>query len=112
MKPISAKSNRGSISMTADKDPIEATQRVIDNHAEPKVLYLGGDYGPLEARVLASLIKGAEGPVIIKASRSGQIAGLFDVLRDAEPIQPEMKPDGRSLAYLKHDRTKRHGRRR
>lgn len=96
----------------SEEDRIEATQRVIDDHAEPKVLYLGGDYGRLEAIALAMLIEKSRSPVIITTESSGQIAGLFDVLRDVEPIQSEMKPDGRSLAYLKHDRTKRHGRRR
>ena len=95
----------------------EAMKRLVSNE---QVIFVGADtdYATIERRVLAAMAM--DGEVFIDfESPGGYIDGssfakqrLCDIVKEPEPPGPPMKQNGRSAAYLKHDRTKQHKRRR
>lgn len=99
-----------------DKYALDATQRLIDNTTGTPdyiVITAGMDFAKLELLVLASMV--AHGQVYIDLdTSSGMIEGrrFYPMLEpDLDPPAEPKKQNGRSAAYLKHDRSKRHGRR-
>lgn len=82
-------------------------------HEGRRYFVLSGDYSRLEAHLLASLIHESADPVVLDLGPGGgQIAGLFGYRFPVEPSAPAVKQNGRSAAYLQHDKTKQHRRRR
>ena len=96
---------------------------------EPKsevlVFHLSSDLSQIELYALGALLheSGAKQVLLDLDPRGGilpsmryyahgrQIADMFAVPECLEPEGEPMKQNGRSAAYLKHDRSKRHGRR-
>lgn len=83
---------------------------------------LTGDYSQLEMYALAAMMHESKGGVVLDLEGSGSMPGIadpFTLLRQsggqiAEVMakKPAVKQNGRSAAYLAHDPTKKHGRRR
>jgi hypothetical protein len=102
----------------------EKTQEAMDrfkSHEDGegrRYFVLTGDYSQLELYALAAMMHESKGPLVLDFEGSGSIPGFadpFTLLRQsggqiAEAVQPAVKHNGRSAAYLQHDRTKRQGR--
>ncbi|TXH57006.1 MAG: hypothetical protein E6Q97_05315 [Desulfurellales bacterium] len=84
---------------------------------------LTGDYSQLELYALAAMMHESKGPLVLDFEGSGSMPGFWDeitlfrqnggqIAEAIQPKQPTIKQNGRSAAYLAHDPTKKHGRRR
>ena len=114
-----------------DFDPAEfqrTLQDMLDKVATPehrhatmerpdgtRVIFVSGDYSAIEAHALATLIHESGDPVLLDLDRYGSIPGddrrFFPMYEKTfVPKQPAVKQNGRSAAYLNHDRSKQHRR--
>lgn len=91
-------------------------QGKTDHQHKVAVIHVGSDYGALEARILAQLAdKRVRGVILDIESAGGEIVNpQLDLYRMAFMEKPRAEKVAKKAppAYLKHDPTKRHSRRR
>ena len=91
-------------------------QGKTDHQHKVAVIHVGSDYGALEARILAQLAdKRVRGVILDIESAGGEIINpQLDLYRMAFTEKPRAEKVAKKAppAYLKHDPTKRHSRRR
>lgn len=97
-------------------DTLASIMTAVTEAGKRVAIVTGTDYGAIEMHILATMHhESARGIVLDLESRGGDIPGAFDIaalLPAIRPKQPATKQNGRSAAYLSHDPTKKHGRRR
>lgn len=75
--------------------------------AHLEAFYFGTDFGAIERRILETLNRKRNYQM-----EAYRLAALYGETPAAEPTEPAVKQNGRSAAYLKHDKSKNHRRRR